>query len=100
MRWCRVECNPSLYRTHWAVACLAKPDWLERTRCGHVGIAECGGSVRNEQPARPELASKASKIVFVAASSFAKAVHDTASRLGKRIVLIDGEQLAAPNASV
>jgi restriction system protein len=39
--------------------------------------------------------AKAGKGVFVTTSSFTKAARETAERLGKRIVLIDGEQLAA-----
>ncbi|MFN0193728.1 MAG: restriction endonuclease [Aestuariivirga sp.] len=37
---------------------------------------------------------KASKGLFVTTSSFSKAAVETAERLGKRIVLIDGQQLA------
>ncbi len=37
---------------------------------------------------------KASKGVFVTSSSFSSNAKDTAEKLGKRIVLIDGEQLA------
>lgn len=38
--------------------------------------------------------AKASKGVFITTSSFTKQARETADRLGKRIVLIDGEQLA------
>ena len=37
---------------------------------------------------------KASKGLFVTTSSFSKAANETAERLGKRIVLIDGPTLA------
>jgi restriction system protein len=39
--------------------------------------------------------AKASKGVFITTSSFTRSAQDTAGRLGKRIVLIDGDQLAA-----
>jgi restriction system protein len=39
--------------------------------------------------------AKATKGVFITTSTFTKSAHDTAGRLGKRIVLIDGDQLAA-----
>ena len=39
--------------------------------------------------------AKASKGVFITTSTFSKSAQDTAGRLGKRIVLIDGDQLAA-----
>jgi restriction system protein len=38
--------------------------------------------------------AKASKGVFITTSSFTRAARETAERLGKRIVLIDGDQLA------
>jgi restriction system protein len=39
--------------------------------------------------------AKAAKGVFITTSSFTKQARDTAERLGKRIVLIDGDRLAA-----
>jgi restriction system protein len=39
--------------------------------------------------------AKASKGVFITTSSFSRSAQETAARLGKRIVLIDGDQLAA-----
>ena len=39
--------------------------------------------------------AKASKGVFITTSSFSKSAQETAGRLGKRIVLLDGDQLAA-----
>ena len=39
--------------------------------------------------------AKATKGVFITTSTFTKSAYDTVSRLGKRIVLIDGDQLAA-----
>ena len=39
--------------------------------------------------------AKAAKGVFITTSGFTRSARETAERLGKRIVLIDGEQLAA-----
>jgi restriction system protein len=39
--------------------------------------------------------AKAAKGVFITTSTFTRSARETAERLGKRIVLIDGEQLAA-----
>jgi restriction system protein len=38
--------------------------------------------------------AKATKGVFITTSTFTRSARETADRLGKRIVLIDGEQLA------
>ncbi len=39
--------------------------------------------------------AKAAKGVFITTSTFSAGARETADRLGKRIVLIDGERLAA-----
>jgi len=69
-------------------------NWVGSTCSAEVGVVATAAGSRSAVAAVGSGVAKATKGLFVTTSTFSASAKETAEHLSKRIVLVDGDQLA------